>query len=65
MTAFRLPSAIDARTLQRDLWNRERIETAAVDRVDGQILRVSTHWYNTTQEIDQLRDALQKTTLLP
>ncbi len=65
LTAFRLPAGVDARALQRDLWNRERIETAAVDRPDGQIIRVSTHWYNQTQEIDQLRNALQKSPLLP
>ena len=64
LTAFRLPAGVEARVLQRDLWDRQRIETAAIDRTDGQMLRVSTHWYNTTHEIDQLRNALQESSVL-
>jgi isopenicillin-N epimerase len=64
LTAFRLPTGVSSRALQRDLWDRARIETGAVERVDGQILRIATHWYNTTQEIDQLRNALYDSRLL-
>jgi isopenicillin-N epimerase len=64
LTAFRLPPGVACRTLQRELWDRERIETAAVDRPDGQILRVSTHWYNTTQEIDHLFSALKDSNVI-
>jgi isopenicillin-N epimerase len=65
LTAFRLPAGISTRTLQQELWTKERIETAAVDRPEAQILRVSTHFYNTTQEIDKLRNALQSCSSLP
>jgi isopenicillin-N epimerase len=64
MTAFRLPAGVDVRALQRDLWERRRIETAAVERPEGHIIRVSTHWYNTTDEVDQLREALGESPLL-
>ena len=65
LTAFRLPAGVLTRTLQHELWTKERIETAAVDRPEAQILRISTHWYNTTQEIDQLFDALKRCSSLP
>jgi isopenicillin-N epimerase len=65
LTAFRLPTGVQTRALQQELWASERIETAAVDRPEAQILRVSTHWYNTTQEIDKLCDALKRCATLP
>jgi isopenicillin-N epimerase len=64
LTAFRLPQGVSCRVLQQDLWSRERIETAAVDRPEAQIIRVSTHWYNTTEEVDQLRGSLQASRIL-
>lgn len=60
LTAFRLPSRVDGRTLQRALWDRYRIEIALVERPEGQMARVSTHWYNTHEEIDQLESALKE-----
>jgi isopenicillin-N epimerase len=58
MTAWRLPAGTDAPRLRRDLWERYRIETPIVDRPDGHLIRVSTHFYNTIEEIDRLRTAL-------
>jgi isopenicillin-N epimerase len=58
MTAFRLPPGTDGPALRRDLWERHRIEAPVVDRPEGLLLRVSTHFYNTVEEIDCLADAL-------
>jgi isopenicillin-N epimerase len=53
MTAFRLPPATDAVSLRRRLWDR-RIEAPIVERPEGLLLRVSTHFYNTDEEIGRL-----------
>ncbi len=58
MTAFRLPSGIDADLLRRRLWNLHRIEIAIVERPDSLLLRVSTHFYNEEREVDRLAEAL-------
>jgi isopenicillin-N epimerase len=58
MTAYRLPAGTDAPKLRRDLWERYRIETPIVDRPDGHLIRLSTHFYNTCEEIDRLVKAL-------
>jgi isopenicillin-N epimerase len=57
MTAFRLPAGTDPVELRRRLWER-RIEAPVVERPDGYLLRVSTHFYNTETEIDRLAEAL-------
>lgn len=58
MTAFRLPAGPDAAALRRGLWERHRIEAPIVERPDGLLIRVSTHFYNTEEEIDRLAEAL-------
>jgi isopenicillin-N epimerase len=60
MTAFRLPARTDATALRRGLWENHRIEAPIIDRPDGHLIRVSTHFYNTTEEIDRLAEALPK-----
>ncbi len=62
MTAFRLPAGTDAAALRRGLWE-QRIEAPVVERPDGNLIRVSTHFYNIEAEIDQLAEALAQ--LLP
>jgi isopenicillin-N epimerase len=58
MTAFRLPAGVDAPALRKHLWDH-RIEAPVVERPNGQyLLRVSTHFYNTEQEIDRLAEVL-------
>jgi isopenicillin-N epimerase len=57
MTAFRLPGHIQAPALREGLW-RHRIEAPVIERPDGLLLRVSTHFYNTEEEIDHLVRAL-------
>lgn len=63
MTAFRLPAGLDAAALRRGLWERFRIEAPVIERPEGLLLRISTHFYNTEEEIDRLALALPQ--LLP
>jgi isopenicillin-N epimerase len=63
MTAFRLPAEVDAPALRQGLWERYRIEAPIIERPDGLLIRVSTHFYNTEDEIDRLTAALKE--LLP
>jgi isopenicillin-N epimerase len=57
LTAFDLPAGIDAVSLRNGLWER-RIEAPVVERPDKLMLRVSTHFYNTEDEVEQLAEAL-------
>ena len=57
MTAFRLPPQVDAIAWRRALWDNHRIEVPLVERPEGLLLRASTHFYNTVEEIDRLADA--------
>jgi isopenicillin-N epimerase len=59
MVAFRLPKDTDAAGLRKDLWERYRVEAPIIERPDGLLVRVSTHFYNTEQEIDLLAEALE------
>jgi isopenicillin-N epimerase len=58
MTAFRLPATADAGKLRRGLWEQHRIEAPIIERPDGLLVRASTHFYNTEEEIDRLAAAL-------
>jgi isopenicillin-N epimerase len=57
LTTFRLPAQVAAPELRQRLW-RERIEIPVVERPYGLLLRVSTHFYNTHEEIDRLAEVL-------
>lgn len=59
MTAFRLPAGVVATELRKGLWERYRVEAPVVERPEGHLIRASTHFYNTTAEIDRLVEALQ------
>jgi isopenicillin-N epimerase len=65
MTAFRLPPGVDADRLRQRLWERHRIEAPIIARPEGPLLRVSTHFYNTEDEIDRLAAALPSLLLRP
>jgi isopenicillin-N epimerase len=59
MTAFELPARgpAQATALRQAIW-KHRIEVPIIERPDRLLLRVSTHFYNTRQEIDRLADVL-------
>jgi isopenicillin-N epimerase len=58
MTAFRLPAGVEAAALRQGLWERFRVEVPVVERPEGLLVRVSTHFYNTEAEVDRLAEAL-------
>jgi isopenicillin-N epimerase len=58
MTAFRLPEGTQAAPLRTALWERHRLEVPIIERPDGLLMRVSTHFYNTEAEIDLLAEVL-------
>ena len=58
LTAFNLPDGIDPAALRRGLWEKYRIEAPIVERPDRLLIRVSTHFYNTEEEVDHLAAAL-------
>jgi isopenicillin-N epimerase len=58
MTAFRLPEGVDPVVLRQLIWEEGRIEVPIIERPDGLLVRVSTHFYNTEDEIDQLAERL-------
>jgi isopenicillin-N epimerase len=64
MTAFRLPAGTDAATLRQRLWQEHRTEAPVIERPEGLLIRVSTHFYNEEAEVDRLAHALRKI-LLP
>jgi isopenicillin-N epimerase len=59
MTAFRLPPGIDAQEVRRQLWE-DRIEAPIIERSDGLLIRVSTHFYNTEEDLNRLAVALRR-----
>ncbi|MGH9676576.1 MAG: aminotransferase class V-fold PLP-dependent enzyme, partial [Candidatus Acidiferrum sp.] len=57
LMAFELPSGHDAMTLRNRLWER-RIEMPVIERPDRLLVRTSTHFYNTEDEINRLANEL-------
>jgi isopenicillin-N epimerase len=57
MTAFRLPEGTRPPPLREGLW-KHRIEAPVVERPEGPMLRISTHFYNTEEEIARLAEVL-------
>jgi isopenicillin-N epimerase len=58
LTAYRLPALVHAPTWRQGLWERFRIEAPIVERPEGLLIRVSTHFYNTEDEIARIGDAV-------
>ena len=60
LMAFNLPiqGAEKAADLRRGLWQQHRIEAPIIERPDRLLIRVSTHFYNTEEEVDRLAAAL-------
>jgi isopenicillin-N epimerase len=59
LIAFRLPNYIDP-TILRDGLCEQRIEAPVIERPEKLMIRVSTHFYNTEEEIDNLASVLPK-----
>jgi isopenicillin-N epimerase len=59
MTAFRLPPGASAPELRHRLWHDHQVEAPIIERPDGLLIRVSTHFYNTEEEVDRLAVALR------
>jgi len=59
LTAFRLPPQ-DLAELRKALWENHRIEVPVIEHPDGNLLRVSTHFYNTEEEIERLREVVSE-----
>jgi isopenicillin-N epimerase len=58
MTAFRLPPNTDPARLRQGLWDQHQIEAPVIERPEGALIRVSTHFYNTEEEINHLANVL-------
>jgi isopenicillin-N epimerase len=59
LTAYRLPADVQAPVWRSALWERYRIEAPIVERPEGLLLRISTHFYNTEEEIDRIGCAVE------
>jgi len=59
MTALAMPDGVDPFRLQRQLWDQFRVEVGVLEQRTRALIRVSTHFFNTEAEIDQLADALE------
>lgn len=59
LTAFRLPPRVKAPAWRTQLWERFRIEAPIVERPEGLLIRVSTHFYNTCEEIERIAEAVE------
>ncbi len=60
MTAFQLPNGTNAIELRRGLWERFRVEAPLVERPDRLMIRASTHFFNTEDEIERLAEAIEE-----
>jgi isopenicillin-N epimerase len=54
-----LPPTAQAPAWRAALWERFRIEAPIVERPEGLLIRVSTHFYNTEDEIDRIGQAVE------
>jgi isopenicillin-N epimerase len=59
LTAYRLPTQVQAPAWRSTLWERFRIEAPIVERPEGLLIRVSTHFYNTEEEIEKIAAAVE------
>jgi isopenicillin-N epimerase len=58
LTAFELPHGLEPGPFRRALWEKFKIEAAVFER-PRLLLRVSTHFYNTEEEVERLHEALK------
>ncbi|HTU27476.1 MAG TPA: aminotransferase class V-fold PLP-dependent enzyme [Pirellulales bacterium] len=58
MVAFQLPKSANAVELRNGLWQRFQVEVPVVERPDRLMIRASTHFFNTEEEIERLAEAI-------
>ena len=54
LTALRMPKDVDGHAARKHLWEKHKIEINMVEHPDGPYFRVSTHVYNSPEEISRL-----------
>jgi isopenicillin-N epimerase len=59
LTSFILPGSVSGNALRQRLWDRHRIEVNLVELGETQYLRISTHIYNSENEIEALARAIR------
>jgi isopenicillin-N epimerase len=59
LTAYRLPAHVRPPLWRNVLWEHYRIEAPIVERPEGPLLRISTHFYNTEEEINRIGNAAE------
>jgi isopenicillin-N epimerase len=57
LTAYRLAD-LDLTAFRKALWEKHRIEVPVIEHTEGNFLRVSTHFYNTEEEVTRLAGVL-------
>jgi isopenicillin-N epimerase len=60
MVAFALPAGTDATGLGAELRNRFAVDVAVVARPQRPLIRVSTHFFNTGDDVERLAEALDQ-----
>jgi isopenicillin-N epimerase len=54
LTAFRMPADVNGHLARKHLWEKEQIEINLVDHPDGPYFRLSTHLYNSPQDVEKI-----------
>jgi isopenicillin-N epimerase len=58
LTAFKMPQNLGL-PFRAALWEKHKIEFNLVEHPDGHLLRISTHYFNTKEEVDKLAKAIE------
>ena len=59
ITTFTIEGA-DLQKIRQELWDDEQIETVAFHINDVPVFRISTHFYNSREEIDRMVRAIER-----
>ena len=59
ITTFAI-DGVDLGPIRQELWDDEKIQTAAFVLGDLSVMRISTHFYNCREDIDRMIGAIEK-----